>query len=367
MLASANQSVPDAANDRVQWLVADHLGTPRIIADLSGSLAGMTRHDYLPFGEEIKAGTGGRTEQHGYSQPDGVRFQWTGKERDGESELDYFLARYYANQQGRFTSPDPLLSSGSVSNPQTWNRYTQAINNPLKYTDPFGMYICHGNKEQCKDVEKGLKGLEKARDSFKKGSNEYNSLDRSRKAYGANGVDNGVSIQFGKTRTGAPATTTISPKLDTSSANKLVTTDNPNGQDITVTIDPTRTDTAADFVLNLGHEGSHVADGAALIGALPIEDLGSSAANKVLAGSLNLTLYASETRAYEADSYIAEALGLKSLSMGKAQNEIWNSGWSQADKATKRAAGIERVLATPKNKGGLHEVTPVNPGPKIMQ
>jgi hypothetical protein len=35
---------------KVQWLVTDHLGTPRMTVDQSGSLAGVTRHDYLPFG-----------------------------------------------------------------------------------------------------------------------------------------------------------------------------------------------------------------------------------------------------------------------------------------------------------------------------
>ena len=39
----------------VQWLVTDHLGTPRIVIDLSGSLEGIKRHDYLPFGEEIRS------------------------------------------------------------------------------------------------------------------------------------------------------------------------------------------------------------------------------------------------------------------------------------------------------------------------
>jgi len=123
----------------------------------------------------------------------------TRKERDIETGLDYFGARYYGSTQGRFTSADPLLSSGSVYAPQTWNRYSYTINNPLKYTDPFGMYICNGTKDQCKDVEKGLKNLEKARDSFKKGSNEYNRLNRSLTAYGAKGVDNGVTVKFGAT------------------------------------------------------------------------------------------------------------------------------------------------------------------------
>jgi YD repeat-containing protein len=64
----------------VQWLVADHLGTPRMVVDLTGGLAWVKRHDYLPFGEELFAGTGGRTPQHGY-YADGVRQKFTGQER----------------------------------------------------------------------------------------------------------------------------------------------------------------------------------------------------------------------------------------------------------------------------------------------
>src|SRR4030095_5312243 len=65
----------------------------------------------------------------------------TQKERDIESGLDYFLARYYSSAQGRFTSSDPLLSSATVYDPQTWNRYSYTLNNPLKYIDPFGLYV----------------------------------------------------------------------------------------------------------------------------------------------------------------------------------------------------------------------------------
>jgi RHS repeat-associated protein len=57
---------------------------------------------------------------------------FTGKERDGETGLDYFGARYFSGAQGRFTSPDPLLNSGRPWEPQSWNRYTYALNNPLR-------------------------------------------------------------------------------------------------------------------------------------------------------------------------------------------------------------------------------------------
>ena len=72
----------------------------------------------------------------------------TGKERDAETGLDYFGARYFSGAQGRFTSPDPfsiLQEAGSreeldeyLSNPQHWNKYTYSLNNPLKYVDPDG-------------------------------------------------------------------------------------------------------------------------------------------------------------------------------------------------------------------------------------
>lgn len=66
------------------------------------------------------------------------RQNFTGKERDNETGLDYFEARYYSNLQGRFTSADPLLASAELSDPQTWNRYAYGTNNPVGFTDPTG-------------------------------------------------------------------------------------------------------------------------------------------------------------------------------------------------------------------------------------
>ncbi len=123
----------------LRWMVTDQLGTPRMIFDQSGSLANVSRHDYLPFGEELAAGTGGRTPQQGYSASDGVRQQFTEKERDNETGLDYFGARYFASTLGRFTSPDPLQASGRSTLPQSWNRYAYVLNNPLRLIDPSGL------------------------------------------------------------------------------------------------------------------------------------------------------------------------------------------------------------------------------------
>jgi len=110
-----------------------------MIADLSGSLSSLSRHDYLPFGEELYAGTGGRTTAQGYSASDNVRQHFTQYERDNETGLDYANARYYANFAGRFTSVDPAMGSAKPAMPQSWNRYSYCINSPLVLVDPSGL------------------------------------------------------------------------------------------------------------------------------------------------------------------------------------------------------------------------------------
>jgi RHS repeat-associated protein len=145
---------------QVNWLVTDQLGTPRIIIDKSGALASLKRHDYLPFGEELTT-QGLRNTMPGYaSYPgdagDNVRQKFTSKERDIETGLDYFLARYYSSAQGRFTSPDEFTGGpdelfdfaeaasanptfyADLGNPQSLNKYQYTYNNPLRYTDPDG-------------------------------------------------------------------------------------------------------------------------------------------------------------------------------------------------------------------------------------
>jgi RHS repeat-associated protein len=124
----------------VHWLITDQLGTPRMIFDQSGSLANVSRHDYLPFGEELF--TAGRTPGLGYTSSDSVRQKFTQKERDNETGLDYFINRYYGSTQGRFTSADPaMVSLARMVDPQQLNLYSYVRNKPLSLIDPDGREI----------------------------------------------------------------------------------------------------------------------------------------------------------------------------------------------------------------------------------
>jgi RHS repeat-associated protein len=151
------QMVAEYSNEDLQagtsYLTTDHLGSTRAVTDGSGNV--KERHDFLPFGEELFAGIGGRSSTYGYG-PDTVHQKFTSKERDIETGLDYMINRYYSSQQGRFTSVDPydvILDRQSISNikeanavfhqyagnPQHWNKYAYVLNNPLKYIDPYGL------------------------------------------------------------------------------------------------------------------------------------------------------------------------------------------------------------------------------------
>jgi RHS repeat-associated protein len=66
-----------------------------------------------------------------------VGSRYTGKERDSESGLDNFGARYDSSSLGRFVSPDnPKFSE--KTDPQTWNLYSYVSNNPLARVDLTG-------------------------------------------------------------------------------------------------------------------------------------------------------------------------------------------------------------------------------------
>ena len=117
----------------VEYYHLDGLGNVRAITDAAGNVT--ERHDYLPFGEECTTGPCATNPGVGAGQPR----KFTGKERDQETGLDYFGARYYGSKIGRFATVDPTMTiQENLLDPQRWNRYAYGRNNPLRFVDPDG-------------------------------------------------------------------------------------------------------------------------------------------------------------------------------------------------------------------------------------
>ncbi len=143
---SGSQLLVTVAGSTTTYHHADHLSV-RVNADGTpgsptfGEKNGERGH--LPFGETWYENGGGTT-----------KWKFTSYERDGESGLDYAMARYHGNRFGRFLSPDPI--AGSISDPQSFNRYAYARNDPVNLIDPLGLepkcYTPDGKEVPCPDV-----------------------------------------------------------------------------------------------------------------------------------------------------------------------------------------------------------------------
>jgi RHS repeat-associated protein len=109
------------------YFSTDHLGSTRLVTKADGTVS--QTFDYLPFGEEI-----GGTASTGPTQ------RFTGQERDTESGLDNFVARYFSGPQGRFMSPDPIGNlAADPADPQSWNLFSYVGNRPQNSIDSTGL------------------------------------------------------------------------------------------------------------------------------------------------------------------------------------------------------------------------------------
>jgi RHS repeat-associated protein len=120
----------DRPNGAVHYYFSDHLQSASVITDSSGNI---TAEDfYYPYGGLI-ASTG--------SDPNHYKF--TGKERDSESNLDNFGARYFTSNIGRFMTPDwaarpTAVPYAAFGDPQSLNLYTYVRNDPVSRADADG-------------------------------------------------------------------------------------------------------------------------------------------------------------------------------------------------------------------------------------
>lgn len=248
--------------------------------------------------------------------PDATEHHYTGKERDSESGLDYFGARYYGSNMGRFMSPDWSAKAEPVpyaklGNPQTLNLYAYVGNNPLSRTDPTGHYVCSGSKEQCAQIQDGLNLAKAAQNKLGADSKGGKAIGAVLKFYGAAGEKNGVGVSFGKLAAGTLGETSfgkggVNIKFDLGQISAFS-----QGQMAGTSLVER---SAAEI-----HEGTHGVDERVL---------GRNPENRH-------EEMQTERNAYRNQSYVYEGLGVNT------QFNLWSPSWSPANAEQNRNAAIE--------------------------
>jgi RHS repeat-associated protein len=124
-----------AVAEEVYFYHTDVAGTPLAMSD--SSMQKVWEADYKPFGEEFTVEANHENDK-----------RFVGKEKDGETGLNYFGARYLSAKTGRFLAPDPVravgLGRGKVNasllaEPQRLNTYAYSMNNPYRFIDQNGL------------------------------------------------------------------------------------------------------------------------------------------------------------------------------------------------------------------------------------
>jgi len=116
----------------LEYILSDQQGSTMAVLDDAGVLVANSEKRYLPFGDvRTDLGTSNQTD-----------YVYTGQREIEGSELMDYNARFLNPGLSRFTQPDTIIPN--PANPQSLNRYSYALNNPVKYTDPTGHRVTCG-------------------------------------------------------------------------------------------------------------------------------------------------------------------------------------------------------------------------------
>jgi RHS repeat-associated protein len=301
------------SSGNVEYYVVDHLGSSRVVTNASGAV--LESCDYYPYGASN-------------CSPSSINnYLFTAKERDSESGLDNFGARYYSSQYGRFMSPDPV--GGKRDDPQSLNKYSYVRNNPLSRTDPTGLYDCMDGQMQCetkndKNFADALlllsrSGLEGAAEAY---------------AYGKAGDGNGISIDFksadGMGGAGVAGNTswTATVHIPPPGSSKVAWVGN-----IHIESDFLAGLKGKDLLQTVAHEGSHVLDD---LGFVHSFDFSTGKFNS----AFNFTKYETEFKAFETGAKIKSYQNLNCSGGGGS------TPCGTIDSSPKGLANLDRYLTT---------------------
>ena len=317
----------DLPGGAVHYYFSDHLGSASVVASNLGVI--QEESDYYPYGGERVITNG-----------DPNRYKFTGKERDSESGLDNFGARYDASNLGRFMTPDPL--GGKLVDPQSLNKYSYVRNNPINLTDPTGLYICEDSPKDCSSDQD--KKFEAARQAD---LNRGGDAARAAGAYGDPTKDNGVNVSFADfSKDSERGSTTSSLGAD---ANGFRANSN-------VVIDSTASGDKLEAVV--GHEGTHVADAQDFVKSITPDGHGDFKVGQ------DITQYQTEQRAYHvSDSILRSGNQSEKYQCGLGEC-VLGVGLKNPGQVT---AEVDRILQhNYKSSVNKQPLTPTNQGGSVV-
>jgi RHS repeat-associated protein len=114
-----------ASGSALYFMSSDHLGSASLTTDASGGFVARQKFDAW---RNVRAAAS--------SGSMGTDISFTGQRSDSGTNLVFMNARFYSSVSGRFVSADTIVPK--PNNPQSSNRYSYGLNNPLKYIDPSG-------------------------------------------------------------------------------------------------------------------------------------------------------------------------------------------------------------------------------------
>ncbi len=221
--------------------------------------------------------------------------QFTGKERDSESGLDYFGARYYGGALGRFTTPDWSAKSMPVpyarlDDPQSLNLYAYVRNNPLSRIDVDGHYDdkCAAGDKKCE------KSVDKFNDQLQKDLKSKNiKVREAAAAWGTRRDHNGIGVKFvTQQQMDADANTAPGYKTDA-----MVTPGVTADHKLTVNAEFSESLSGSSLGRTIAHEGSHIEDDANFVNSY-------NPATGIYFNGANFTHFDTEFQAFGAGSLV---------------------------------------------------------------
>jgi RHS repeat-associated protein len=159
-------------NNATYFALNDWLGSKRVVTKYDGTVAQMCMN--LPFGDDLICSANDLSEHH-----------FTGQLYDQESKNDYFNARYYSNNTGRFMSPDyngtgddpEPVPYADPANPQSLNLYAYVYNNPLRLTDGSGHGCFDNQATLTSDVSTSAGGGDVTESVFVSGGCDWSDFE----------------------------------------------------------------------------------------------------------------------------------------------------------------------------------------------